>query len=230
MNSLIYRMTQQYFTKEIYYVAAMVCLASKYKKVRKLRTKHNHSLPEKFSRIPIHACSNLHTQKIVRGNGIYAATYVSRTHVQARAHKHISTGYARVPFSRVCSSARSLACLPSALNSVCISLCGSWRFRAWELSGSEVPWFLVATCPRAVLWIRLPTLFPRPPFSPFFSHLFLPRRARFTTLREAITPCLATRDNLRPRWGRNRYVGPCPNIHCAVDRIASVVTHQLMSR
>lgn len=130
MNSLIYRMTQQYFTKEIYYVAAMVCLASKYKKVRKLRTKHNHSLPEKFSRIPIHACSNLHTQKIVRGNGIYAATYVSRTHVQARAHKHISTGYARVPFSRVCSSARSLACLPSALNSVCISLCGSWRFRA----------------------------------------------------------------------------------------------------
>lgn len=42
---------------------------------------------------------------------------------------------------------------------------GSWRFRAWELGGSEVPWFFVATCPRALaLSRRPPTLFPRPPF------------------------------------------------------------------
>jgi len=42
---------------------------------------------------------------------------------------------------------------------------GSWRFRAWELGGSEVPWFFVATCPRALaLSRRPPTLFPRSPF------------------------------------------------------------------
>lgn len=58
----------------------------------------------------------------------------------------------------------SLACLPSAPTACVYLFGGSWRFRAWELGGSEVPWFLVATCPRAALSRRLPTLFPRPLF------------------------------------------------------------------